>query len=115
MEGEQWAKVELMGHRTRVGKVSEVEMFGGKLMRIAALDDAGAARTCSTAFATASTVGQAGGVIDVASNLMLGLAPVQYDRSIGFKVAAAAATLVVGAKIQVAAQFLPVPQGVAFA
>lgn len=82
---------------------------------LAALDDAGAARTCSTAFATASTVGQAGGVIDVASNLMLGLAPVQYDRSIGFKVAAAAATLVVGAKIQVAAQFLPVPQGVAFA
>ena len=41
MEGEQWAKVELMGHRTRVGKVSEVEMFGGKLMRIAALDDDG--------------------------------------------------------------------------
>ncbi|MEW9304701.1 hypothetical protein [Labrys neptuniae] len=29
-----WAKLELMGHRTRVGFVQEVEMFGGKLLRI---------------------------------------------------------------------------------
>lgn len=38
---EQWAKVELLGHRTRVGKVSEVEMFGGKLMRVAPIDNDG--------------------------------------------------------------------------
>ncbi len=31
---EGWAVVELMGHRERPGRVSEVEMFGGKLLRI---------------------------------------------------------------------------------
>lgn len=31
---EGWALLELMGHRQRVGRVSEVEMFGGKLLRI---------------------------------------------------------------------------------
>lgn len=31
---EGWAVVELMGHRERVGMVREVEMFGGKLLRI---------------------------------------------------------------------------------
>jgi hypothetical protein len=29
-----WAIVELMGHRTRAGHVSEVELFGAKMMRI---------------------------------------------------------------------------------
>lgn len=29
-----WARLELMGHRQRVGFVREVEMFGGKLLRI---------------------------------------------------------------------------------
>jgi hypothetical protein len=29
-----WAIVELMGHRTRAGQVSEVELFGAKMMRI---------------------------------------------------------------------------------
>ena len=29
-----WALLELMGHRRRVGQVREVEMFGGKLLRI---------------------------------------------------------------------------------
>lgn len=31
---EGWAMLELMGHRQRVGRVSEAEMFGGKLLRI---------------------------------------------------------------------------------
>lgn len=31
---EGWATLELMGHRQRIGRVSEVEMFGGKLLRI---------------------------------------------------------------------------------
>jgi len=29
-----WAIVELMGHRQRPGQISEVEMYGGKLLRI---------------------------------------------------------------------------------
>lgn len=31
---EFWAKVEMMGHVTIAGRVSEVEMFGGKLGRV---------------------------------------------------------------------------------
>lgn len=31
---EVWAILELMGYRRRVGRVSEVEMFGAKLLRI---------------------------------------------------------------------------------
>jgi hypothetical protein len=31
---EGWAILELMGHRQRVGMIREVEMFGGKLLRI---------------------------------------------------------------------------------
>lgn len=31
---EGWAMLELMGHRQRIGRVQEVEMFGGKLLRI---------------------------------------------------------------------------------
>lgn len=33
-DGLTWAIVELMGHRERPGRVTEVEMFGGKLLRI---------------------------------------------------------------------------------
>lgn len=29
-----WARLELMGHRTRIGFVSEVEMYGGKMLQI---------------------------------------------------------------------------------
>lgn len=29
-----WAVVELLGHRTRPGLVSEVEMFGGKMLQV---------------------------------------------------------------------------------
>jgi len=31
---EGWARLELMGHRQRVGFVREVEMYGGKMLRI---------------------------------------------------------------------------------
>lgn len=31
---EGWALVEMMGHRQRAGYVKDVEMFGGKLLRI---------------------------------------------------------------------------------
>lgn len=79
------------------------------------LDDAGSARTCGTDFGDNLTTGQAGGAIDVAANLLLALAPSALDRSIGFKIEAAPATLIAGAKIRVAALFAPVPQGVAFA
>jgi hypothetical protein len=33
-DGSTWAIVELMGHRERPGRVTEVEMYGGKLLRI---------------------------------------------------------------------------------
>lgn len=79
------------------------------------LDEAGAARTCGTDFGNNLTTGQAGGTVDVTSDLLLGLAPSLKDRSIGFKIEAAPATLVAGAKIRVAALFAPAPLGVAFA
>lgn len=78
----------------------------------AELDDAGAARVCGTEFGDNLTTGQAGGAVDVAANLLLGLAVSNKDRSIGFKIEAAPATLIAGAKIRVAALFVPVPQGV---
>ncbi len=36
---EGWAIVELMGHRTFGGYVSEVEMYGGRLLRLDVYDD----------------------------------------------------------------------------
>jgi hypothetical protein len=69
-------------------------------------------RTCGTEFGDNLTTGQAGGSIDVAANLLLGLSVSNKDRSIGFKIEAAPATLIAGAKIRVAAVFVPVPQGV---
>ena len=38
MEYEGWAIVELMGHRTFGGRISEVEMYGGKLLRLDVYD-----------------------------------------------------------------------------
>ena len=29
-----WARVELLGHRSRFGQICEVEQFGGKMLRI---------------------------------------------------------------------------------
>lgn len=31
---EEWAKVEIFGHRTHVGRIAEVERFGAKMLRI---------------------------------------------------------------------------------
>lgn len=31
---EEWAKVEIFGHRQHVGRISEVERFGAKMLRI---------------------------------------------------------------------------------
>ena len=42
MKYEGWAIVELMGHRTFGGRVSEVEMYGGKLLRLDVFDEEGA-------------------------------------------------------------------------
>ena len=39
MTYEGWAIVELMGHRTFGGMVSEVEMYGGRLLRLDVYDD----------------------------------------------------------------------------
>lgn len=33
-ETEEWAVVELMGHRQRYGRIQEVERFGSKMLRI---------------------------------------------------------------------------------
>lgn len=79
----------------------------------AELDDAGSARTCGTEFGDNLTTGQAGGSVVATAAQMLALAASNKDRSIGFKVETGAATLTAGAKIRVAALFLPVPQGVA--
>ncbi len=38
---EGWAILELMGHRQRIGHVSEIEAFGGKLLRIDIPTEAG--------------------------------------------------------------------------
>ena len=81
----------------------------------AELDEAGAARVCGTEFGDNLTTGQAGGSVDATAAQLLALAPSLKDRSIGFKIEAAPATLVAGAKIRVAALFVPAPQGVAFA
>ncbi len=75
-------------------------------------EDNTTARTCGTEFAAASNIGQAGGLLEVTADKFLGLAVSSKDRSIGFRVAAAAATLTAGAKIRVMALFVPVPQGV---
>lgn len=77
-------------------------------------DDLTTDRTCGTEFGNNLTTGQAGGTLVVTPDLLLGLAPANYDRSIGIKVEAAAATLVTGAKIRMAGTFVPAPVGIAF-
>lgn len=58
------------------------------------------ARTCGTEAFAASTVGQAGGVARPTKKDFGLIAPTDADRGIGLKLAAGAATLVVGAKIR---------------
>lgn len=62
-----------------------------------ALDTDGVtARTCGNEFFAASTVGQAGGSARMSAKGGFRVAPVGYDRSIGLKIQAAAATPVAG-------------------
>lgn len=75
-------------------------------------DDLSTQRTCGQEFGAGSTIGRTGGTLDVAPDLLLNATPKSVDQSIGFKIAAAAATLTAGAKIRFVAMFLPVPQGV---
>lgn len=81
---------------------------------LSALDDAGAARTCGAEFLSASTLGQAGGVVVSAVKAGHMLAPSLSDRSIGIKITAAM-TAIVGAKIRLYVEAVPVPPGIAFA
>lgn len=79
---------------------------------LAALDDAGSARTCGTELGSDVTTGQAGGSILGTAAQMLAIAPSLLDRSLGLKVEAAPDVLIAGAKIRFFAAFAPVPQGV---
>lgn len=90
----------------------DVGLMSGQYL--AALDDAGAARTCGAEFFSASTLGQAGGVAVSAVKAGHMLAPSSSDRSIGIKITAAM-TAVVGAKIRLYVEAVPVPPGIAFA
>lgn len=53
-----WALLELIGHRQRVGRVSEVEAYGGKLLRIdiPVLDDMDTVNDFATEFYGAASV-----------------------------------------------------------
>lgn len=75
------------------------------------LDDAGAARVCGQEIAAASTLGQAGGSLDVAAAVLTTLTAKNYDRSIGVKVVTPPTTPTVGAKLRFMALFMPVFPG----
>lgn len=70
------------------------------------------ARTCGNEAFAASTVGQAGGVARPTKANFALIAPTDADRGIGLKVAAAAATLVVGAKVRLTVLARPALHGV---
>lgn len=75
------------------------------------LDDAGAARVCGQEFLVGSTLGQAGGTVTSAVAAGMKLVPVNYDRSFGIKIAAAAAGAIVGAKLRFVALVANAPVG----
>lgn len=77
------------------------------------LDPDGAGRTVGQELAAGNTTARAGGVADLNTKTFLQLAASNVDRSIGLKVAAAAATLVAGAKIRLIVNAMPVPVGIA--
>lgn len=74
-----------------------------------AADDA---RTCGNEAFAASTVGQAGGIATPTKAAFALIAPTDADRGMGLKVAAAAATLVVGAKLRLTVLARPALDGV---
>ena len=71
-----------------------------------------ATRTCGSEAFAASTVGQAGGVARPTKAAFAMIAPTSADRGIGLKVAAAAATAVVGAKVRLTVIARPALYGV---
>ena len=77
-------------------------------------DDMSTARTCGAEFLSADTTMRAGGVVVSAVKAGHLLAPSLSDRSIGVKITAAM-TAIVGAKIRLYVECVPVPSGIAFA
>lgn len=73
------------------------------------LDSVGAARTCGAEFFSASTVGQAGGLVTSTVVAGMQLTPQLYDRAIGVKIAAAATGVNAGAKIRLMMLVAPAP------
>lgn len=69
-------------------------------------------RVCGNEAFAASTVAQAGGVARPTKKDFAFIAPIDTDRGMGLKVAAAAATLVVGAKIRLTVLARPALYGV---
>lgn len=80
---------------------------------LAATNANGSARTCGAEFFAASAIGQTGGVATSAVLAGMKLAPSASDRSVGLRVAAAAATLTAGAKIRLLMLVAPAPVGIA--
>jgi len=110
------AKVEDLDSNGSPAVTLDFGVLTGQWLEDTVDNDGSTARTCSTAFGAALTTGQAGGAIDVAADKLLDLVPDKTkDRSIGFKIAAAPATLIAGAKITVSAVFVPAPVNMAFA
>ena len=70
------------------------------------------ARTCGSEAFAASTVGQAGGIARPTKKDFSHIAPTSADRGYGLKVAAAAGTLVAGAKIRLTLLARPAIHGV---
>lgn len=72
----------------------------------------GGARTCGAEFLSASTAGRTAGITRMTAVNGSKVAPSTTTRSIGLKVSAAIATLVVGAKIRLTALLRPQVEGV---
>lgn len=70
------------------------------------------ARTCAATFISASTVAQAGGIARMSAAGGGRIAPTTADRGVGFKVSAAIATLVVGAKLRLTLRARPQSESV---
>lgn len=69
------------------------------------------ARVCGSEAFAASNVGQAGGIARPTKKDFAFIAPADTDRGMGLKLAAAAATLVVGAKIRMTVLARPAQRG----
>lgn len=78
---------------------------------LAALDSAGAARTCGSEIFSALTTAQAGGAVRASAATAFNQASALADRSVGIKVTTAAATLTAGAKWRLLLWLVPAPIG----